>query len=211
MPAPRAILIWAALATAIALPLIVAASSPLLEWREPVYIVAGLAGVTGMVLILLQPLLAGGYMPGLRMQRGRSLHRWVGALLLVSVIVHVAGLWLTSPPDVIDALLLVSPTPFSIWGVISMWAIFATALLALLRSRRALGPRAWRLGHSALALIIVVGDSAACPVDPGHDGAGVQDHPFGPCRRGHPQGFGRPARMGAAAPSQGVIRLSARP
>ena len=157
MPAPRAILIWAALVTAIALPLAVAASSPLLEWREPVYIVAGLAGVTGMVLILLQPLLAGGYMPGLRMQRGRSLHRWVGALLLVSVIVHVAGLWLTSPPDVIDALLLVSPTPFSIWGVISMWAIFATALLALLRSRRALGPRAWRLGHSALALIIVVG------------------------------------------------------
>jgi len=157
MPAPRAILIWAALATAIALPLIVAASSPLLEWRDPVYIVAGLAGVTGMVLILLQPLLAGGYMPGLRMQRGRSLHRWVGALLLVSVIVHVAGLWLTSPPDVIDALLLVSPTPFSIWGVISMWAIFATALLALLRSRRSLGPRAWRLGHSALALIIVVG------------------------------------------------------
>ena len=157
MPAPRAILIWAALVTAIALPLAVAASSPLLEWREPVYIVAGLAGVTGMVLILLRPLLAGGYMPGLRMQRGRSLHRLVGALLLVSVIVHVAGLWLTSPPDVIDALLLVSPTPFSIWGVISMWAIFATALLALLRSRRALGPRAWRLGHSALALIIVVG------------------------------------------------------
>lgn len=157
VPALRPVLIWAALALAIALPVAIAATSPLLQWREPVYIIAGLAGVIGMALILLQPLLAGGYLPGLPPLRGRGLHRWIGAALVVAVLVHVGGLWITSPPDVIDALLFVSATPFSLWGVVAMWAIFATALLALLRSRRRLGPRAWRLGHSLLALVIVIG------------------------------------------------------
>ncbi len=157
MPRLRSILIWAALALAIALPLLVAATSPLLQWREPVYIVAAFAGVVGMALILLQPLLAGGYLPGLGMQRGRRLHRWIGAALVLSVIIHVGGLWITSPPDVIDALLFGSATPFSLWGVIAMWAIFATVILAILRSRRAVRPRLWRLGHSVLALIIVFG------------------------------------------------------
>ncbi|MFU8865897.1 MAG: ferric reductase-like transmembrane domain-containing protein [Rhodobacterales bacterium] len=157
MPRFRSILIWAALALAIAVPLLVAATSPLLQWREPVYIVAAFAGVVGMSLILLQPLLAGGYLPGLGTQRGRRLHRWIGAALVLSVIIHVGGLWITSPPDVIDALLFVSATPFSIWGVIAMWAIFATVILAILRSRGAVRPRLWRLGHSALALIIVFG------------------------------------------------------
>jgi predicted ferric reductase len=157
VPALRPILIWTTLALAIALPLGIAISSPLLQWREPIYIVAAFAGVVGMALILLQPLLAGGYLPGLPSLRGRGLHRWIGVALVVAVIIHVGGLWITSPPDVIDALLLVSATPFSLWGVIAMWAIFATALLAVLRSRRALGPRAWRLGHSALALVIVIG------------------------------------------------------
>jgi len=157
LPTLRSFLIWAALALAVTVPLVIAATSPLLQWREPVYIVAGFAGVIGMALILLQPLLAGGYLPGLRMQRGRMLHRWIGAALVVAVIIHIAGLWITSPPDVIDALLFVSATPFSIWGVIAMWAIFATALLAVLRSRCTLGPRAWRLAHSALALVIVIG------------------------------------------------------
>lgn len=157
MPALRAILIWVGLAIAVALPLGIAATSPLLQWREPVYIVAAFAGVIGMALILLQPLLAGGYLPGLPLSRGRRLHRWIGAALVLSVIIHVGGLWITSPPDVIDALLFVSATPFSLWGVIAMWAIFATVLLVMLRSRGAVRPRLWRLGHSALAVIIVSG------------------------------------------------------
>jgi predicted ferric reductase len=155
MPPLRSFLIWAALALALGVPLTIAATSPLMQWREPVYIVAGFAGVAGMALILLQPLLVGGYLPGFPQKRGRGLHRWIGAALVIAVLVHVAGLWITSPPDVVDALLLKSATPFSVWGVIAMWAIFATAILALLRSRRSLGLRVWRLGHSALALVIV--------------------------------------------------------
>ena len=34
-------------------------ASPLLAWREPVYIVAGLAGVLAFALLLMQPLLIG--------------------------------------------------------------------------------------------------------------------------------------------------------
>ncbi len=123
----RACLIWAGLVIAIAVPIAAAAASPLLAWRQPVYIVAGFAGVIAMSLLLLQPLLIGGYLPGLAPLRARAMHRWIGSFLVVAVIVHVIGLWITSPPDVIDALTFTSPTPFSAWGVIAMWAVFAAA------------------------------------------------------------------------------------
>ncbi len=51
------------------------------------------------------------------------------------VLVHVGGLWITSLPDVVDALLFRSATAFSVWGVIAMWAVFGAALLALLLKR----------------------------------------------------------------------------
>lgn len=156
----RARLIWAGLIIAIALPIAAAAASPLLAWRQPVYIVAGFAGVIAMTLLLLQPLLVGGFLPGLSMVRARGVHRWVGSLLVVAVIIHVAGLWITSPPDVIDALTFTSPTPFSAWGVIAMWAVFAAALLALLRRRLRLAPQTWRRAHTALVMIIVAGSVA---------------------------------------------------
>jgi predicted ferric reductase len=57
----------------------------------------------------------------------------------------------------IDALLFVSPTPFSPFGVIAMWAIFAVALMAAFRRRLGLTPRTWRIGHMLFAVIIVVG------------------------------------------------------
>ncbi len=135
----------------------VAAASPLLAWRDPIYIAGGFAGVIAMGLLLLQPLLAGGYLPGLPARRGRRLHFWVGMGLVATVTVHVLALWLTSPPDMVDALLFRSPTPFSAWGVIAMWAVFAAALLAVLRRRLRLRPQVWRLGHTTLAAVVVVG------------------------------------------------------
>ena len=78
-------------------------------------------------------------------------------MLVAAVIVHVAGLWITSPPDVIDALLFRSPTPFSVWGVIAMWSIFVVAVLAASRRRLRLSPRTWRITHSIMAVVIVVG------------------------------------------------------
>ncbi|SDU19281.1 ferric reductase-like transmembrane domain-containing protein [Stappia sp. ES.058] len=153
----RAALVWAALAVAIAVPLAIAATSPLLAWRQPVYIVAGLAGVVALALMLVQPLLAGGALPGLPSPKGRRVHRWVGALLIAAVLAHVIGLWLTSPPDVIDALLFASPTPFSAWGVIAMWALFAAGLLAALRHRLRIRPRVFRLAHTGLVAVVIAG------------------------------------------------------
>jgi predicted ferric reductase len=151
----RAVLIWAALAAAICVPIIAAAVSPLLAWRDLVYIAAGFAGIIALGFMLVQPLLIGGYLPGLPGHRGRRAHRWIGGVLVAAVVIHVGGLWITSPPDVIDALLFTSPTPFSAWGVIAMWAILATALLAAFRLR--LQPRTWRIAHTLLAAVIVVG------------------------------------------------------
>jgi predicted ferric reductase len=156
----RAILIWTALAVATAVPIGAAAASPLLAWRGPIYIAAGLAGVAGLTLLLVQPLLIGGYLPGPSAEWTRRLHPWIGGLLVAAVVLHVAALWITSPQDVIDVLLFRSPTPFSIWGVIGMWALFATALLAALRRRLRLRPRIWRITHAFLAVVIVMGSAA---------------------------------------------------
>tara|TARA_R110000787_G_scaffold42973_4_gene105301 strand:+ start:262 stop:882 length:621 start_codon:yes stop_codon:yes gene_type:complete len=151
----RSLLVWAVLALAICVPIAAAAGSPLLAWRQPVYIIAGFAGIGAMALLLLQPLLAAGLLPGLTLQRARRIHRWIGGALVALVVLHVGGLWITSPPDVVDALLFTSPTPFSAWGVIAMWALFGAAVLAGLRHR--LRPRLWRRVHTALALVIVAG------------------------------------------------------
>jgi len=151
----RVALIWAALATAVCVPIAAAAASPLLAWRGPVYILAGFAGIIALGLMLIQPLLIAGYLPGLSARIGRRAHHWIGGALVVAVVIHVAGLWITSPPDMIDALTFTSPTPFSPFGVIAMWAIFAVALLALFRRRLRL--RTWRIAHMSLAVVIVVG------------------------------------------------------
>jgi len=151
----RAALIWAALTLAVIVPFAAAAASPQLAWRDPVYIAGGFAGVIALALLLVQPVLMGGYLPGFSAYRGRRAHRLTGGVLVAAVVIHVAALWVTSPPDMVDALLFRAPTPFSAWGVIAMWAIFAVALLAALRRRLRL--RTWRVGHMSLAVVIVIG------------------------------------------------------
>lgn len=153
----RTTLIWAALAATVAVPVTVAAASPLLAWRDPIYIAAGFAGIVAMALLLVQPLLVGAYLPGLSVRLARHAHRGIGGVLVLAVVIHVAALWMTSPPDVVDALLFASPTPFSAWGVIAMWAVFAAALLAAFRQRLRLRPRTWRIGHTSLVAATVVG------------------------------------------------------
>jgi predicted ferric reductase len=149
--------IWVTLAVAILVPIVAAVRSPLLAWRDPVYIVGGVAGVVALALLLLQPLLAAGYLPGLSRPGRRYLHRWIGGGLVVAVVIHVGALWITSPPDVLDALLFVSPAPFSFWGVMAMWALFAAAILAAVRHQLRLRLLTWRRLHTALAAVVVTG------------------------------------------------------
>jgi predicted ferric reductase len=148
---------WGALAAAIGIPIVAATQSELLAWRDPIYIGAGFAGIIGLGLLLVQPLLIGGDLPLSSVRAARTLHRWVGGALVTAVVVHVVGLWLTSPPDVIDVLLFRSPTPFSIWGVVAMWAVFVVAVLAATRRRLGLTLSTWRIAHVTLAVIIVTG------------------------------------------------------
>jgi predicted ferric reductase len=155
----RAVMVWALLAATVAVPLVLAGTSPLLAWRDPIYITGGFAGVVALCLLLFQPLLAHGVLPGLATARSRRVHRWMGAVLVLAVVIHVAGLWITSPPDIIDALTFTAPTPFSAWGVIAMWALFAAALTGVLRRRLRLRPRLWRKVHATLATVVVGGSA----------------------------------------------------
>jgi len=150
-------LTWFALLAAVAVPVVAASLSPLLEWRTPVYIAAGFAGILGLCVMLFQPMLAAGLLPGLSLKVSRQVHSRLGVALFVLVVVHIVGLWITSPPDVIDALLFASPTPFSVWGVIAMWCIFASVLLALFRSRFRRHLRVWKLSHKVFAASAVLG------------------------------------------------------
>jgi len=149
--------IWAALILMIAVPIGLALSSPLLAWRDPVYRIAGAAGVFALSILLIQPLLAAHTLPLIKPTVGRHLHRWFGAALTGAIVAHVAGLWMTSPPDVIDALLFASPTPFAVWGVVAMWAVVIAGLLAVLRKHIPAHPKYWRLMHSTCVVFAVVG------------------------------------------------------
>jgi predicted ferric reductase len=144
--------IWVALAAVITAPIFVATQSPLLQWRDPIYIIAGFSGIIGLVLILVQPLLISGILRGVPALR---IHVWTGIGLVLAVVIHVVGLWITSPPDVVDVLLFRSPTPFSVWGAVAMWAVFSAALLAVVRRR--IGLRVWRVGHSVAVAVVIIG------------------------------------------------------
>ena len=148
---------WPATLVVVGIPIAIAASSPLLQYREPVYIVAGFAGILAMALLLIQPLLLTSVLPGATGRRGRKIHLWVGIGLLITVVVHVVGLWITSPPDVVDALLFRSPTQFSIWGVIAMWSVLAAAILGIFRRRLAIKAQVWRLTHTLVTSVVVIG------------------------------------------------------
>jgi hypothetical protein len=86
---------------------------------------------------------------------GRRVHAWAGGVLVAAVVVHVAGLWATSPPDVIDALTFTAPTLFSVFGVVAMWALFAAAAVAW--RRRRLRPATWRRVHRTLVAVAAAG------------------------------------------------------
>ncbi|MGR3512158.1 MAG: ferric reductase-like transmembrane domain-containing protein [Paracoccaceae bacterium] len=151
----RALVLLFSCAALIGTALFAAATSSLIQWREPVYIAAGYAGVVAMALLLLQPLFVIGALPGMSGPRGKRWHRVTGLALILLILVHVGGLWITSPPDVVDALTFTSPTPFAPWGVIAMWAAFVAAALAFLRRR--IGLRVWRPAHSGLVTVVVAG------------------------------------------------------
>lgn len=137
-------------------PIVIATGSPFLTSRNPAYILAGFSGIICLELLVIQPMLAAGYIPGLPKPLARRWHRLTGAAICVAVMLHVGGLFVTSPPDTMDALLLVAPTPFSVYGVTAFWGVILTALLVLLRKRSGLRLSTWRIIHNGLAFVVVL-------------------------------------------------------
>lgn len=134
----------------------IAALNPLQTSRNIAYIIGGLAGICALCILLVQPLLAVGYLTHSRITTSRRWHRWLGTSLIFLVAIHVGGLYLTSPDDTSDALMLVAPTPFSLYGVIGLWALGLTALLVALRKRLAFTDMTWKIIHNLLAVVVVI-------------------------------------------------------
>ena len=70
------------------------------------------------------------------------------------LIVDIVALYLTSPADIADALLLRSATPFSIYGVVGFGGVLLIAALVLFRSKIPTGH--WKTIHVIIALIVVL-------------------------------------------------------
>jgi hypothetical protein len=150
---PLRLAAWILAVAVVVVPVAVAVASPLQAYRDPIWIVGGLAGVAGLALLFVQPVLIGNLLPGLHSVQTRPWHRWAGSAVMAMVLLHVGALYVTSPEDITDALLLVSPTPFALYGVIGLVGVVLTALIALVRTRLPIG--LWRAIHVALAAVIV--------------------------------------------------------
>ncbi len=153
------VLAWVAAAVVAAWPIGAALASPLLPSRDLIWVVGGMAGVVALSLLLVQPLLAIEVGTGAA-RRWRRWHGAVGLLIGAAIVLHVGALYATSPDDITDALLLVAPTPFSLYGVIGLWATVVTIALALARRILRLPFRPWRMVHSLLALVIVAASAS---------------------------------------------------
>lgn len=147
--------VWLIVAAIAAVPVIAAALSPLQRGRETLWIIGGMAGVVALSLLFVQPLFTATAPVLTAAREGIRWHRWGGMTIIAMVALHVGALYAYSPEDVMDALLLVAPTPFSLYGVIGLWCVILTGVLAAARRRLRLGHRRWRIAHSVLAVAIV--------------------------------------------------------
>jgi predicted ferric reductase len=151
----RRITAWVVVAVVAAVPVLAAAASPLQGGRELLWITGGMAGVVALSLLFVQPLLMAAAPPLLAARDGVRWHRWGGMVIVAMVALHIGALYAYSPDDITDALLLVAPTPFSLYGVISLWCLVLTAVLAATRRVFKLGYKPWRILHSVLAVAVV--------------------------------------------------------
>jgi predicted ferric reductase len=113
-----------------------------------------LAGVVALSLLILQVLLPTPWLGRLFAGRDLSVHRLLGLAVAAVVLAHVVGLYLSSPDDIRDALVLAAPT-YSRLGVLAAWCVVLSVALALARRRLGLTYSDWQILHAALAVAIV--------------------------------------------------------
>ncbi len=136
------------------LPTLLAALSPLQIGRAPLWVWGTLAGVLALSLLVIQVLLPTGWLNDWIGEHNFSWHRILGISITGLVIAHILGLYLYSPDDIEDALVLAAPT-YSRLGVLSAGCLLLSMGLALARSRLPLAPVDWQILHSVLAVAVV--------------------------------------------------------
>lgn len=142
-----------AFAALVLLPTVLAALSPLQGGRTAVWVLGTLAGVLALSLVVVQVLLPTGWLNALVGQH-LGWHRILGISITGLVLAHIIGLYLYSPDDIGDALILAAPT-YSRLGVLSFWCLLLSVMLAFARHKLRLADADWRTLHSALAAAIV--------------------------------------------------------
>jgi len=140
LPKPGWVLITLLLVAPAALSLL----SPLQVGRDFWWIVGALAGIVALSLVVLQVLLTTPWLIGILDTSTMRLHRLLGLAVAGVVIAHVLGLYLYSPDDVSDALVLAAPT-HSRLGVLSAWCVLLSVALALARRRLGLTYSDWQI------------------------------------------------------------------
>ncbi len=118
--------------------------------RDATWVLGAVAGIIALSLLVVQVLLPTPWLTGLDLR----LHRLLGLGVAGLVLVHIVGLFLYSPDDVRDALVLAVPT-HSRLGVLSAWSVALSVALALARRRLGLTYSDWQILHAALAVAIV--------------------------------------------------------
>ncbi|MGJ3245162.1 MAG: ferric reductase-like transmembrane domain-containing protein [Elainellaceae cyanobacterium] len=142
------------LSTLVLLPTLLAALSPLQVGRAPLWVLGTLAGVLSLSLLVVQVLLPTKWLNMFVGQQNLGWHRILGISVTGLVIAHIVGLYLYSPDDIGDALILAAPT-YSRLGVLSFWCLLLSMILAFARHKLQLVYSDWQILHSVLAVAIV--------------------------------------------------------
>ena len=161
----RRVALWAALAAVVAVPLALALTDFHLEGAPAALVLSTAAGALAVSALVLQPLLAG---------RGRiGPHRMLGAVALVLVLAHVAGLFVVAPDDALFAMSPDGPTRARM-ALIATIALVAVVALGVGHGRLPIGAASWRILHAFLAvLVIALGIGHAVLTDGALDGIGT--------------------------------------
>ena len=136
------------------MPLVAAAASPLQTGREAVWVIGALSGVLALSLLVIQVLLPTPWLRGIIFGDDSRVHRILGIAVAAVVLAHIIGLYIASPDDIADALVLQAPT-YSRLGVLSAWCLALSLGLALARRKLALTYSDWQIVHAVLAVVIV--------------------------------------------------------
>lgn len=136
------------------LPILLAALSPLQVGRTAPWVLGTLAGVLALRLLVVQVLLPTGWLNSIMGEHNLGWHRLLGISITGLTLAHILGLYIYSPDDIGDALVLAAPT-YSRLGVLSAGCLLLSVGLEVTRRQLQLAEADWKIFHSVLAVAVV--------------------------------------------------------